>query len=91
MTRGSLQLELSEQEGQGQEMNLARRWIGWRELIVRTLALVLMDLGSHWNVLNRDVMPSELGFNRLHLLSGQRIDYGKTRVEAERPPGKLLQ
>lgn len=31
MTRRSLQLELSEREGWGQEMSLAGQWIGWRE------------------------------------------------------------
>ena len=34
-------------------------------------------------------MPSELGFTRLHLVSGQRIDCGRTRV-TEGPVRKLL-
>lgn len=36
-------------------------------------------------------MPSDLVFIRLHLVSGQRLDCGRTRVESERPVRNLLQ
>lgn len=61
---------------------------GWVE---RDLAFPLRDLGSHWSVWNRGVMPSDLGFNKLHLASGQRVDCGRARAVAERPVRKLLQ
>lgn len=39
------------------------------------LALTFADPGSH---LSRGMMPSASGVCRLHLVSGQRVDYGRT-------------
>ena len=49
-----------------------------RELIIGNFVPTLNNLGSHWSVLSRDVTPSDFDFNRLQLVSGQRIDYGWT-------------
>lgn len=49
-----------------------------RELIIRNFVPTLNNLGSLWSVLSRDLTRYDFDFNRLQLVSGQRIGYGRT-------------
>lgn len=85
--RPSAQLQLSPASGNATAQAYRQRILlcGPSAFPIRILALPFIDLRSHWRFLSRGMVPTELGFNRLHLVSGQRIDCGRTRVEAERP------